>query len=193
MNNNTDSNLAFWIEWAKLTQDQRRELLPHIHDASILAEMAIDETSKNGEGVGAWALHRINDDATLLFVATRTCNADITMRVVRRLTPPSLRRLFDEPNVLNRGVHEPKLLKDMVGVAANTEEEDGFIDYYGRHQSVYVRFCAFNRIIGWLVDVTNDERDKYLQALQDMMLREPNAECAAAMQQKLDHLTEDHI
>lgn len=188
-----DNDLMFWVNWVQLTKDQRLELISYIDDNSILAEIAIREKSKSDVSVGDYATSRINDNELLLYVASEAYSNDVIIRTMEGLTQANARLLFDMPRILGRFSRDPKFLKSMVECTDYTEEGDGLIDYYSRHQFACVRFQVFNRIIERLEDAINDERDKCFQALQDMTLREPNAEARSAMQQKLDRLTEDHI
>ena len=199
MNNNTDNNLAFWIEWVKLTKDQRLDLFSHINNADILAEIAIDE-NYDGEGsIGSLAVFKIHDsignNEILLHIADKTRNTEILTCIIKCLTLPELRLLFDIPSVLFEIRWKPHELLECAihRVTALDGGHDELVTYYSIHHDQCIRMGVFNKIVSWLECTYNSRHDGYLETLRGMATIEPSAQLRDYMQQKLDRLTEDNI
>lgn len=188
-----DNDLMFWVEWVKMTEEQRINLLPHIHDNNILAEMAANITPKdaNARIVGCTAIYLIDDNEVLLDVASRIHADSLLIDIASKLkTTELLRRFFDIENVITCMTFSSDLLDSLLRCVDDIDE---LINHYSNHTSFAIRRGVFDIIMGYLAESEGAEYSRYLKVLQDMAIIEPYIMSREYMCHKLDRITEDSI
>ena len=179
----------FWVEWVKLTGEQKRNLLPYITDDGMLYEIAITSAGLRSDDFIRDAINRIKDDTMVVKLA-----AEILPRcadsIVDRLGK-SVWMLFDNDATSIRMACEDELLASVM----YDMDLNGLSNYCSTNVCPTVRMCAFNNVVLRMTHIIDnvDEYNQYLSFLQKMAMTEPVSDIRERMQGMLDDLTEDRI
>ena len=184
-----NDNLMFWVEWVKLTGEEKRNLLPHITDDDMLYDIAITSVGLRSDDFICDAVYGIKDDAMVVKLAAKVlprCAESIVDRLGK-----SVWMLFDNDMASIRIASDNKLL---TGIICDIDLNE-LSNHCSAHIYPAVRMCAFNEVVGRITHFMDsvDEYDQHLSFLQSMAMAEPDDHTRERMQSLLDGLTEDHI
>ena len=184
-----NDNLMFWVEWVKLTGEQKRDLLPHITDDDMLYEIAVTSVRLKSDDFICNAVCKMKDNTMVVKLAAAVlprCAYPIVDRLGK-----SAWMLFDNDVASIRIASDDELLANIM----NDTDLNELSNHCSAHIYPAVRMCAFDEVVGRITYFVDDvtEHDQYLTFLQSMAMAEPDDPTRERMQSLLDGLTEDHI
>lgn len=184
-----NDNLMFWVEWVKLTGEQKRNLLPYITDDGMLYEIAITSAGLRSDDLIRDAINRIKDDTMVVKLAAEVlprCADSIVNRLGK-----SAWMLFDNDRASLRMTREGELMTSIMhGMDLN-----GLSNYCSANIWPTVRMRTFDNVVLRMTHTIDnvDEYNQHLSLLQKMVMTEPESDIRERMRGTLDRLTEDHI
>ena len=184
-----NDNLMFWLEWVKLTEEQKRDLLPHITDDDILYEMAATSVRLRSDNLITDVVNRIKDNTMVVKLAAKVLPR-CAIPIVDRLGK-SVWMLFDNDVTSIQMICKDELMTSIM----HDIDLNELSNHCSAHIYPAVRMCAFNEVVGRITYFMDsvDEYNQHLSFLQSMAMTEPDDPTRERMQGMLDGLTEDHI
>ena len=179
----------FWVDWVKLTGEEKRNLLPHITDDDMLYDIAITSVGLRSDDFICDAVYGIKDDAMVVKLAAKVLPR-CAESIVDRLST-SAWMLFDNNITSMRLAREDDAVTEII----RNMDLNGLSNYCSANICPTVRMCAFDNVVLRMTDdVDNvDEYNQHLSFLQKMIMTEPDDHIRERMQGMLDGLTDDHI